>query len=87
MECVSHACAVRKQNSHDNGAFSVDVYAIDGDAPRYTTGLTRLAEILVPGPFKPSDAVASKVLYIHMWRVLDTPYGSLFLILFISLHA
>ncbi|KAF9273993.1 Heat shock 70 kDa protein 12A [Mortierella alpina] len=60
-ECVSHDYAVVKESSHDSGAFSVKIYAIDGGPPRYSTGLTRLAEILVPSPFKPSDAVASKI--------------------------
>ncbi|KAF9979747.1 hypothetical protein BGZ75_009259, partial [Mortierella antarctica] len=60
-ECVSRSYHVVKQNTYDTGAFAVRIYAIDGEPPRYITGLVQLAEILIPGPFKPSDAVSSKI--------------------------
>ncbi|KAK3805241.1 MAG: hypothetical protein JOS17DRAFT_49010 [Linnemannia elongata] len=56
-ECVTRFYSVTKQNSYDTGACSLRIYAINGQPPRYTTGLVELAEILLPGPFKSGHPV------------------------------
>jgi hypothetical protein len=60
-ECVTRSYHLVKQNGNDIGASSFRIYAINGQPPRYTTGLLELAEILLPGVFKPSDPVSHKV--------------------------
>jgi len=61
-EYVSHFYEVVEQSIFDTGAFALGIYAIAEPPPRYITGLNQLAEILIPGPFNASFAVASKVL-------------------------
>ncbi|KAF9372232.1 hypothetical protein BGX21_004863 [Mortierella sp. AD011] len=43
--------------------FAVGIYAIDGNPPRYITdfGVSKLAEISIPTPFKPSDPIGHKL--------------------------
>ncbi|KAG0001684.1 Heat shock 70 kDa protein 12A [Entomortierella chlamydospora] len=60
-ECVTRSYQVVKENSYDTGACSIRIYAVDGQPPRYTTGLHRLAEILIPGTFKSSDPLSHEV--------------------------
>ncbi|KAF9118707.1 Heat shock 70 kDa protein 12A [Mortierella sp. 14UC] len=60
-ECVTRFFSVVKQNAYDIGACSIPIYAINGQPPRYSTGLPELAEILLPGPFKSSDPVSHEV--------------------------
>jgi hypothetical protein len=61
-ECIARSYWVKKQNSYDTGACSLRIYAINGQPPRYTTGLPMLAEILLPGPFNASHSVSCEVL-------------------------
>ncbi|CAO3571068.1 unnamed protein product [Mortierella alpina] len=60
-ECVTRSYEIVKQNLNDIGASSFRIYALSGQPPRYTTGLLELAEILLPGAFKPSDPVYHKI--------------------------
>ncbi|KAI8597092.1 hypothetical protein EDD21DRAFT_386334 [Dissophora ornata] len=43
--------------------YSVPIYAINGDPPRHTTaaGMSKLATILIPNPFKSSDPIGRSV--------------------------
>ncbi|KAF9961370.1 Heat shock 70 kDa protein 12A [Mortierella alpina] len=60
-ECVTRNHHVVKQNSYDTGACAIRIHTINGQPPRYTTGLPELAEILIPGPFKSSDPPSYEV--------------------------
>jgi len=60
-ECVTRFYEIVKQSLNDTGASSFRIYAVNGQPPRYTTGLLELAEVLLPGAFKPSDPVLHKV--------------------------
>ncbi|KAG0199500.1 Heat shock 70 kDa protein 12A [Mortierella sp. NVP41] len=60
-ECVTRFYSVTKQDKHDTGECSLRIYAINGQPPRYTTGLIELAEILLPGPFKSGHPVRHTV--------------------------
>lgn len=66
-ECVSRLYSVPKQDSYDTGACSLRIYAINGQPPRYSTGLPELAEILLPGPFKSSDPVQHTVFWVSFY--------------------
>ncbi|KAI8597095.1 hypothetical protein EDD21DRAFT_437731, partial [Dissophora ornata] len=60
-ECVAHSLvAIKDYFSSDS---SIDIYAIDGDPPRHTTaaGMSKLASISVPNPFKLSDPIGHMV--------------------------
>ncbi|KAF9980101.1 Heat shock 70 kDa protein 12A, partial [Entomortierella chlamydospora] len=59
-ECVTNSYSAMKVHAmHD---FSVRIFAIDGYPPRYTTdtGVSKLAKISVPNPFKSSDPIGHK---------------------------
>ncbi|KAF9437616.1 hypothetical protein BGZ76_011870 [Entomortierella beljakovae] len=60
-ECISRPYYFPKLNHHES--YSVTIYAIDGEPPRYTTdaGVSTLAKILIPDPFKPSDPIGHRV--------------------------
>ncbi|KAI1314615.1 Heat shock 70 kDa protein 12A [Mortierella claussenii] len=60
-ECVTHSYVYVKQHKHDCGETSLRIYAIDGEPPRYTTGVPKSAQIYLPSPFKPSDPVGHTV--------------------------
>ncbi|KAF9085046.1 Heat shock 70 kDa protein 12A, partial [Mortierella sp. GBA35] len=60
-ECITRSYHVTKQDSYDTGACSLRIFAVNGQPPRYTTGLLELAEILLPGPFDSSHPVSRKV--------------------------
>ncbi|KAF9346263.1 hypothetical protein BGX26_002250 [Mortierella sp. AD094] len=59
-ECVTNSYHFTKLNEDD---FSIGIYAIDGNPPRYVTdtGVSKLAEISIPTPFKPSDPIGHKL--------------------------
>ncbi|KAF8978270.1 hypothetical protein BGZ46_006652 [Entomortierella lignicola] len=65
-ECVTHTYFFSKENSSTEPQ-SVDIYAIDGESPRYTTdaGVSKLAKLPIPCPFKTNDPLGHKV-YIEM---------------------
>ncbi|KAG0309718.1 hypothetical protein BGZ99_000795 [Dissophora globulifera] len=52
---------VEGQTVQEAGECSIYVYAIDGEPPRYTTGISESAYITVPDPFKPSDSRGHEV--------------------------
>ncbi|KAF9991898.1 Heat shock 70 kDa protein 12A, partial [Entomortierella chlamydospora] len=60
-ECVTNSYHFTKSDSTSN--FSINIYAIDGYPPRYTTdyGVSKLAEISIPDPFNPWDSIGHKV--------------------------
>ncbi|KAF9437615.1 Heat shock 70 kDa protein 12A [Entomortierella beljakovae] len=52
-----------KERYLDNNDFSVIIHAIDGDPPRYTSdpGVSRMASVKFPNPFKDEDPLGHKV--------------------------
>lgn len=91
-ECVTRDYHVIKQHSFDTGACSVRIYAINGQPPRYTTGLIELAEILLPGPFSSFHQVATKVFSISFYTFLCVYFDCgefwiYFLLLTISMYS
>ncbi|KAG0308149.1 hypothetical protein BGZ98_008806 [Dissophora globulifera] len=54
-ECITHTYYFTKQTDNDSGNCSIEIYAVNGEPPRYTTGLSESAYITVPNPFKRSD--------------------------------
>ncbi|KAG9063332.1 Heat shock 70 kDa protein 12A [Linnemannia hyalina] len=60
-ECVTRFYVVTKQDSYDTGACTLRIYSVNGQPPRYTTGLIELAEISLPGPFDSSHPLAHEI--------------------------
>ncbi|KAF9437617.1 Heat shock 70 kDa protein 12A [Entomortierella beljakovae] len=62
-ECVSRVFNFIKQSNFDR--YSVTIYALDGNPPRYTTdiGVSKLAEIAIPNPFKTTDPIGHRILH------------------------
>ncbi|KAF9121417.1 Heat shock 70 kDa protein 12A [Mortierella sp. GBA39] len=60
-ECVTNFYWVKKQDSYDTGACALCIYSVNGQPPRYSTGLIELAEILLPGPFDSSHPLNHKI--------------------------
>ncbi|KAI8595813.1 hypothetical protein EDD21DRAFT_25859, partial [Dissophora ornata] len=60
-ECVTYPLYLTQEQVKEN--YSVSIYAIDGDPQRYTTaaGMSKLASISFPNPFKSSDPIGHKV--------------------------
>ncbi|KAF8978269.1 hypothetical protein BGZ46_006651 [Entomortierella lignicola] len=63
-ECVTRTYHFTKED-YDTGKFSVEIYACDGTPPRYITdvGVSKLASISVPYPFKLEDRIGHKVYF------------------------
>ncbi|KAF9343329.1 Heat shock 70 kDa protein 12A [Mortierella sp. AD094] len=61
-ECVTKSYGIAKYKNSQVDR-SVGIYAIDGNPPRYITdvGISELAKISVPDPFKPSDPIGRRV--------------------------
>jgi len=59
-ECFTHTLDFEKDYNHIH---ELNIYSIDGDPPRYTkdSGISKLASISVPHPFKSSDSIGHKV--------------------------
>ncbi|KAF9349654.1 hypothetical protein BGX26_012072 [Mortierella sp. AD094] len=55
-ECVTNPYVFTKETTGGRDA-SIDIYAVDGDPPRYVTspGVSKLGAISIPTPFKSSD--------------------------------
>ncbi|KAG0311166.1 Heat shock 70 kDa protein 12A [Dissophora globulifera] len=60
-ECITDTYIFTKQSATDFRDRSLYIYAIDGLPPRYVTGISEAAYILVPNPFKPSDPPGHEV--------------------------
>ncbi|KAI8597091.1 hypothetical protein EDD21DRAFT_447299 [Dissophora ornata] len=60
-ECVVHSFIFTQDQVCT--CYAVPIYAINGDPPRHTTaaGMSKLASISVPNPFKSSDPIGRKV--------------------------
>ncbi|KAF9995193.1 hypothetical protein BGZ79_011125 [Entomortierella chlamydospora] len=59
-ECVTNSYSFTNEKGM---RFSMDIYAIDGNPPRYVTdaGVFELAKVSIPTPFKPWDPIGHKV--------------------------
>lgn len=60
-ECVTHLYYFTKKSTNDSEAVALSIYTIDGEPPRYVTGISESAYISIPSPFKISDPVGHKV--------------------------
>ncbi|KAF9346262.1 Heat shock 70 kDa protein 12A [Mortierella sp. AD094] len=60
-ECVTNSYSFTKLNS--NSDYTIGIYAIDGDPPRYIAdgGVSKLGVISIPNTFKSSDLLGHKV--------------------------
>ncbi|KAG0319556.1 Heat shock 70 kDa protein 12A [Dissophora globulifera] len=60
-ECVTHTFYYTKESTFKPEDYSFNIYTIDGEPPRYTTGISTSAYISFPSPFKLSDPLGHMV--------------------------